>query len=257
MKFSFILVILSSLYLQTIAQEVLILHQQNSIPIENVAVFNKNLTRVVYSNNQGVADLSQFSKSDSVFFKHPSIEQIGLSFQDIREMNFVLQIDKRNIIMDDIVVTASRWAEKKREVPFMTDVIRMSDSKVAILQTSSDILTSTGNLMVQKSQGGAGSPVIRGFEANRLLLVVDGVRMNNAIYRSGHLQNSMSLDLGGLDRIEVIYGPSSVIYGSDALGGVIHYYTKSPKQDDKKFLQVGADAAAQFSSANNAKIYHL
>jgi hemoglobin/transferrin/lactoferrin receptor protein len=243
--------------LQTIAQEVLILHQQNSIPIENVAVFNKNLTRVVYSNNQGVADLSQFSKSDSVFFKHPSIEQIGLSFQDIREMNFVLQIDKRNIIMDDIVVTASRWAEKKREVPFMTDVIRMSDSKVAILQTSSDILTSTGNLMVQKSQGGAGSPVIRGFEANRLLLVVDGVRMNNAIYRSGHLQNSMSLDLGGLDRIEVIYGPSSVIYGSDALGGVIHYYTKSPKLDDKKFLQVGADAAAQFSSANNAKIYHL
>lgn len=257
MKFSLGLVFFFLLYFQTKAQDILILNKQNSIPIENVAVFNKSLSVVVYSNNEGVANLSQFSKSDSIFIKHPSIEQIGLTFQDILEMNFVLIIDRRNIIMDDIVVTASRWAEKKREIPFMTDVIRLNDPKISILRTTSDILTSTGNLMVQKSQGGAGSPVIRGFEANRLLLVVDGVRMNNAIYRSGHLQNSMSLDLGGLDRIEVIYGPSSVIYGSDALGGVIHYYTKTPKLSEKQGLQVGADAAAQFSSANKAKIYHF
>ena len=75
---------------------------------------------------------------------------------------------------------------------------------------------------VQKTQFGGGSPVLRGMEANRILLVVDGVRMNNAIYRKGHLQNSITVSPSMLDKTEVLFGPSSVIYGSDALGGVIH-----------------------------------
>ena len=76
---------------------------------------------------------------------------------------------------------------------------------------------------MQKSQSGGGSPLIRGFEANRVLLVIDGVRMNNAIYRSGHVHNAISIDANSLERTEVIFGPSSVGYGSDALGGVIHF----------------------------------
>ncbi|MEC7658872.1 MAG: TonB-dependent receptor plug domain-containing protein, partial [Bacteroidota bacterium] len=87
-------------------------------------------------------------------------------------------------------------------------------------------------IRIQRSQGGGGSPVIRGFEANRILLVVDGVRMNNAIYRSGHLHNAISIDPFSLSRAEVVYGPSSVGYGSDALGGVVHYFTKEPRVGD-------------------------
>ena len=79
-----------------------------------------------------------------------------------------------------------------------------------------------------KSQFGGGSPIIRGFEASRILLVVDGVRMNNAIYRGGHLQNSISIDPAMLAGTEVIFGPNSLIYGSDALGGVVHFKTKDP-----------------------------
>ena len=66
------------------------------------------------------------------------------------------------------------------------------------------------------------------------MLVVDGVRMNNAIYRSGHLQNSLTISPYSLERTEIIYGPSSVGYGSDALGGVIHYFTKTPKFNNQK-----------------------
>ena len=73
---------------------------------------------------------------------------------------------------------------------------------------------------------------IRSIEANRILLVVDGVRMNNAIYRSGHLHNAISIDPFSLSRAEVVYGPSSVGYGSDALGGVVHYFTKEPRVGD-------------------------
>lgn len=257
MKFLAFLVCSVIFIINTYSQDVIIINKQTSSPVENVVVFNQDQTVVVYSSSEGKADLSKFAKIDSIYFRHPAIEKMGLSMQDIIEMNYVLLIDKRSIIMDDIVVTASRWQEKKRDIPFMTDVIRLNSKKLSTLQTTSDVLTSTGNLMVQKSQGGAGSPVIRGFEANRLLLVVDGVRMNNAIYRSGHLQNSMSLDMGGLDRIEIVYGPSSVIYGSDALGGVIHYYTKNPELAKDRNFSMSTDAAVQYGSVNKSQIYHL
>ena len=72
--------------------------------------------------------------------------------------------------------------------------------------------------------------MLRGFSANSILLVVDGVRMNNAIYRSGNLQNVITLDSHILEEAEVIFGPGSVIYGSDALGGVMDFHTQSPRE---------------------------
>ena len=115
-------------------------------------------------------------------------------------------------------------------------VISYEDLKLNSPLTSADLLIYANGVRVQKSQGGGGSPVIRGFEANSVLFVVDGVRMNNAIYRSGHLQNSITINPNSLERTEVIYGPSSVGYGSDALGGVVHYYTKTPKINNSKEL---------------------
>ena len=61
-----------------------------------------------------------------------------------------------------------------------------------------------------------------------MLLVVDGVRMNNAIYRAGHLQNASTVDPFAVAQTQVIMGPSSVLYGSDALGGVVHFVTQRP-----------------------------
>ncbi len=100
--------------------------------------------------------------------------------------------------------------------------------------TSADILLLSDGVTIQKSQGGGGSPIIRGFEANRILLMIDGVRMNNAIYRSGHIQNSLTIDPFIVESFNVIYGPSAVIYGSDAIGGVINYFTTKPSLSTKK-----------------------
>jgi hemoglobin/transferrin/lactoferrin receptor protein len=88
-------------------------------------------------------------------------------------------------------------------------------------------------------------------EANRILLVVDGVRMNNAIYRKGHLQNSITVSPNMLEKTEVIFGPSSVIYGSDALGGVIHYYTRKPQVSERN--NVNLEFLARYSTINEEK----
>jgi hemoglobin/transferrin/lactoferrin receptor protein len=109
---------------------------------------------------------------------------------------------------------------------------------------------------MQKSQQGGGSPMLRGFEASRVLLVIDGVRMNNAIYRAGHLQNVITMDNTVLDRMEILFGPSSTVYGSDALGGVIHFYTRSPELSNDKPTYT-SNAFIRYSTVNHEKTGHI
>ncbi|MFN3940453.1 MAG: TonB-dependent receptor, partial [Chitinophagales bacterium] len=124
-------------------------------------------------------------------------------------------------------------------------------------QTSADMLAQSGQIFVQKSQFGGGSPMIRGFATNRLLMVVDGVRMNTAILRSGNIQNVISIDPNNLEGTEIILGPGSVIYGSDALGGVMDFHTLKPKLAAADSLSFSGNALARFASANFEKTGHV
>lgn len=163
---------------------------------------------------------------------------------------------KKQIDLDEVVVSSSNFSEKKKNIAQKIEVISAKTIAQTNAQNTGDLLINTGKVFVQKSQQGGSSPVLRGFEASRILLVVDGVRMNNAIYRSGHLQNVITNDQNSLNRVEVMFGPSSTIYGSDALGGIIHLVTKSPiLSGEKAFLTTGT-AFTRFSSVNNEKTFH-
>ena len=133
----------------------------------------------------------------------------------------------------EIIFIEDKTEDERVFSPSQIEKIDSKKINYSAPSTSADLLQKTGAVMVQMSQSGGGSPIIRGFEANRVLLVVDGIRLNNAIYRSGHLQNSISISPLTLDRVDIIFGPSSVKYGSDALGGVIHYHTKSASVGEK------------------------
>jgi hemoglobin/transferrin/lactoferrin receptor protein len=140
--------------------------------------------------------------------------------------------------LDNLVISANKWEQKLNEVP--NKIVKIN--KFEILrnnpQTSADLLGQSGSVFIQKSQLGGGSPMIRGFATNRVLLVADGVRMNNAIYRSGNLQNVISIDPLSVESAEVIFGPGSLIYGSDAIGGVMDFHTLEPRfSTDKKHWQ--------------------
>lgn len=162
----------------------------------------------------------------------------------------------KEISLEEVVISASNFAEKKKNIAQKIDVISAQTIAQANAQNTGDLLINTGKVFVQKSQQGGSSPVLRGFEASRVLLVIDGVRMNNAIYRSGHLQNVITSDQNALSRVEVMYGPSSTIFGSDALGGIVHLITKSPVlSGDKKFFTTGS-SFTRYSSVNNEKTIH-
>jgi hemoglobin/transferrin/lactoferrin receptor protein len=164
---------------------------------------------------------------------------------------------KSKVDLEEVVVSSSNFSEKKKNIAQKIDVISAKTIETANAQSTGDLLVSTGKIFVQKSQQGGSSPVLRGFEASRILLVVDGVRMNNAIYRSGHLQNAITVDQNSLSRIEVMYGPSSTVYGSDALGGTIHLITKAPLLSTSKKIYTTGTSLARYSSVNNEKTIHL
>lgn len=160
--------------------------------------------------------------------------------------------NNETIELNGVTVYANKFAERSGRIAQTVKSIR--DKNTLNMQPNTgDILINTGTLFVQKSQQGGSSPVIRGFEASRVLLTVDGIRMNNAVYRSGHLQNIITIDNMILDRMEVLYGPSSTLYGSDALGGVVSMFTRNPKLSENGQTTVSGSSTLRYASATDEK----
>lgn len=230
----------------------------DSIPVKNVLVANLIMDESIFSNKNGEADLTIFQDEEELLqVVHQSYKTIILPKKTLLEQGIIyLEKATRKIAPVEVSVNS-----KTKETTFDLITQHKSISKENIQQqgasTSADVLGNTGQIQVQKSQLGGGSPILRGFEASRVLLVVDGVRMNNVIYRSGHLQNAISVDPNLLDGVDVIFGPNSLIYGSDALGGVIHFKTRSPrfKKDSSSVEKI--DGLLRYQSALNSKTMNL
>lgn len=162
----------------------------------------------------------------------------------------------KSVTLDEVLVTANKTEEIKRNIAQQVLLLSAKQIENTHAQSTADLISSSG-VPVQKSQLGGGSPVLRGFEASRIILMIDGVRLNNLIYRTGHLQDIVKTDNSNLDRVEILYGPSSTLYGSDALGGVIHLLTKKPQlsTDGKTFLK--GQAFARYESADKGFTGHI
>jgi hemoglobin/transferrin/lactoferrin receptor protein len=158
--------------------------------------------------------------------------------------------------LDEVFISFNKWEQNSKEIPNMIEKVNLRDARLRNPQTTADLLGQIGSVFIQKSQLGGGSPMIRGFATNRVLMVVDGVRMNNAIYRSGNIQNIISIDPLTLDGAEVIFGPGSLIYGSDAIGGVMDFHTLEPKFSSNNQLIIRGSSTIRYASANKENTFH-
>jgi hemoglobin/transferrin/lactoferrin receptor protein len=157
----------------------------------------------------------------------------------------------------EIIVTANKFEEQSKYIAQKVEVIDSATIANSLSNNTAGLLEQSGKIFVQKSQLGGGSPVLRGFEASRILMVVDGVRLNNAIYRTGHLQNIITIDDDILEKVEVLFGPASTIYGSDALGGVLHFQTKKPVFSSSAGTLIKTNASTKYSGAGNEYSGHV
>ncbi len=234
---------------QTQGQVIQVFDTETEFPIERVLIYNENKSHYIYTNKKGEADLSKFIAKDILSFQHLSYIEKSIVKEEILSLNNKIYLENASEQIEEVVLSASRSKETRARIAEHIEVITQHKIVELSPQTSADLLALTPGVKVQKTQFGGGSPVLRGMESNRVLLVVDGVRMNNAIYRKGHLQNSITVSPNLLTRTEVLFGPSSIIYGSDALGGVIHYYTKKPMLNDNNLIN--SSLFTRYSSIND------
>jgi len=218
----------------------------------------------VYVGEEGsVTDLYgqvtlQLRPTDAVRFEYLGYKDLTMTMSEIASRyNYVMLVPDEEIL--DEIIIIGRTDARAIDLPYNVTHIKAENIFSSNAQNSADALAMNSGAYVQKSQLGGGSPVLRGFEANKVLLVVDGVRMNNAIYRNGHLQNAITIDPAVLQQMEVIYGPGSLMYGSEALGGVIHFRTKSPLLELRKETTTSQmlNAQIRYNSADQEKTIHV
>jgi len=237
--------------LKTVAQEIIVIDFVSKSPIEGAAVYNFSKKKALLTNEKGKANLSLFLDYETLNVQFYGYETFSFVINKLAiKDGFTIKLNPKKQTLDEVILSIGRTSAKRKQIAEKVQIINANKIKFRRPSSGADLVGLVPGVRIQKSQGGGGSPVIRGFEANRLLVVVDGVRMNNAIYRSGHLQNTMTINPNNIERVEVIFGSSSVGYGSDALGGVIQYFTKSPLINSEQ--KISTNFSTDFSSANNA-----
>jgi len=239
------------------AQEITVLDADTGTPVANVAIYNKDRSKTIGSNFNGKSDLGIFSRNERITFRHISYEiYMGTKARLERKGNRIY-LSLKPEELQEVVMSVSKWEQQKKDIPQKIESIDARTIVFGNPQTSADLLGHSGKVFVQKSQLGGGSPMIRGFATNRLLLSVDGVRMNNAIFRGGNIQNVISIDPFTVKNTEVIFGPGSVIYGSDAIGGVMNFFTQKPRFSFTDSFTFSGKANYRIATANKENTAHV
>ncbi len=255
-KITILLIGLGTLLLSH-AQTLTVQDAQTGTPIDMAAIISQSPKAFALTNAQGQADMAAFQGAVVIETRMLGYETVVVSYAELAKMDFQLSLHTTTTAFDVVVVSATRWRQAAGSVPSRVAVITASDVALLNPQTTADLLGASGEVFIQKSQQGGGSPMIRGFATNRLLYAVDGVRMNSAIFRAGNIQNVISLDAFAVEQTEVLFGPGSVLYGSDAIGGVMSFTTLSPQLSATDKPLVTGQAVARHATANAESTQHF
>lgn len=257
MKYLLLLILLGCTVL-TYSQKVTVVDKSSLQPIENAVLSDGSDNKISVTTNQlGEADITDLINAATINITAEGYLVKTTTYKSIEEGKFIISLTDKSYSTDEIVVSTTRFGQDRSTQPQDIEVITAQEIAFMNQPTTAELLQNSGEVLVQKSQLGGGSPILRGFEASRVLIMVDGIRFNNAIFRAGHLQNVLRIDENILAGVETVFGPGSSIFGSDALGGAMNFFTKNPilSPNNKTLFKVGA--YGRYSSAYVEKTGHL
>jgi len=227
-----LIVVFSSVQLFSQPIEGTVINAQTDAPINgaNISVENSTIGTVTDSEGHFTIEIPKFEnkilKVSFIGFKTKVLNQDDENSSKHIEIELepaTVQLNK------SVVVTASRNELVSFETPDAVSVLNTQELHQNAPRSMAEALIGTAGVWMQKTNHGGGSPFVRGLTGNQTLLLIDGIRLNNAAFRYGPNQYFNTIDVFSVDRVEVIRGKGSVLYGSDALGGVINVITRSPE----------------------------
>lgn len=225
------------------SQEITVLDKILNLPIENVNLISENIGKS--TNKNGVVNISLFKKSDTVRISHLSYHTIIILAVDIPA---VVYLSPKTKLLPTVDLSSEKAATLSAQI---VGEIKPKENLI-LPKSTTGILEGNLGITIQESQSGGGSPNFRGMEANRLLLVVDGIPLNNTIYRSGHLQAASTINPFFIENVQLLSAPASVAYGNGAMGGALSFHTKSNFKNEKS-----VHLHQQYESASNSVLLNL
>jgi len=148
----------------------------------------------------------------------------------------------------DLIYSVDRTPERAFDAPRAADVITADDIRRRGARTLVDLLTERAGVTLVEMNSASGTPVIRGQLGKQLQILVDGVKLNNSVWRDTGLQYLNLIDVDMVERIEIVRGVVSVL-GTESLGGAINIITKKGPSGSHRF---GATVSTRFSTADDS-----
>lgn len=239
------------------AQELQVLDCRSLQPLEGVRVAHLSGEETQLTDGQGLVQAGDWAPGDSLQFQVMGFGTEVRSFAQLVAAGYRVCLTAEGIDLQAIVVGAPRNTTAEGGSPPFLLTLDQESVRLRQPATAAELLGGSGEVFVQKSQLGGGSPMLRGFAANRVLLSVDGIRLNSAIFRSGNVHQILSLDPLALERVEVAFGPSTSRCGPDAIGGAVHFHTRNPQLSTSGQPTLSGQALFRFASASQEKTGHL
>ena len=236
---SFLFLLFISFSNSIIGQNILFLDSETKSPIENVNI--KGGVNGVISDKNGIANINLFEKNLILKITHIGYTEQNILCSKIKDTVY--------LNLNSLVLPTVNFVKELRVLSQFkpsVDKLKLKSNEHELTHVTSVLKTKT-SVTVQKSQVGSGSPNFRGFEANRLLLIVDDISLNNTIFRSGHVQASAMINPFFVESINIVTGPASVVYGNGAMGSAIVFKTLSNNKNVVSLVQ-------KFESSSNTII---
>ncbi len=172
-----------------------------------------------------------------------------------------LAVLPQDVELPETIIRAPRARETVTTNAAKVTVISGEDIRKTGQDSLPRAISQAAGVWVQETNYGGGAPVIRGLIGNQILILLDGVRINDSTTRVGPNQSLNTIDPNIVERVEIIRGSSSVKYGSDAIGGVISIWTKRRKakgQDSAEYMRpIQAEFNGNYNSAAQGGIASL
>jgi hemoglobin/transferrin/lactoferrin receptor protein len=228
-------------------------------PVEGATVIISNTSLGTQSDSKGKFSLSGLAPGDyvikiSMIGYNESVRRLALGENDSRGLTVLLE--STTIPVEKITVTASRFREEAFSSTQSVSVTAKDKFASRNFSTTAEVLREEPGILVQKTTSGHGAPILRGLIGKYVLLLYNGIRLNRPTFRFGANQYLNTVDLESLDRIEVVRGPSSVMYGSDAIAGAVNLIPESAPLDGGG-MAVTPYFVSRYSSADDGQSVHL
>ena len=205
---------------------------ETSEPVAAASILVFNTSYGTFSDDQGVFIIDDLPEGPHILH----ISSVGFITQEIEveigdepvDLGIIEMIPGINQLNREIVISARRIPQIQYDSPHSISVLNQEELVTLSPRSSAEALFGMPGVFLQKTNHGGGSPIVRGLTGNQSLQMIDGIRLNNAISRYGPSQYFNTIDPNSISHIEVVRGAGSVQYGSDAIGGTIQVFTKSP-----------------------------